>query len=263
MQTVIVAAHPDDETISAGGRLLCLENPTIIHVTDGAPRDMRDAAVAGFATREAYARARRDELAAALAIAGIGMDQTRTIGLVDQEASLHLSDLACDLQKLLRTLAPDVVLTHPYEGGHPDHDATAFGVHVAMQLLEKAGDPIPQLIEFTSYHDVNGTMSLFEFLPCDECDVETVILSDQARALKRQMIECFVTQQKTIAPFPIELERFRRAPRYDFTQPPHSGTLFYERYDWGMVGTRWRALAREAIEKLDLSANVKIQAHCT
>src|ERR1051325_5216230 len=39
----IVAAHPDDETIGAGAYLARLSQAIFIHVTDGAPRDMRDA----------------------------------------------------------------------------------------------------------------------------------------------------------------------------------------------------------------------------
>ncbi|MBI4787169.1 MAG: PIG-L family deacetylase [Chloroflexi bacterium] len=255
MTFVVVAAHPDDETISAGGRLLCLENPTIIHVTDGAPRNMLDAAEHGLATRDDYARARRAELTAALAIAGIGMERRRAIELVDQEASFHLAELAITLAEILREIRPDVVLTHPYEGGHPDHDATAFAVHAARGLLARAGDPVPALLEFASYHDKDGTMSVFDFLPCDDCEVQTIVLSGKERELKRRMIACFVTQQKTLAQFPIELERFRPAPPYDFTQPPHAGALFYERHDFGMPSAHWRALAREALETLGLSAN--------
>lgn len=46
--------------------------------------------------------------------------------------------------------------------------------------------------------------------------------------------------------FPIDVERFREAPEYDFTQPPHEGRLHYEYFDWGMTGDRWRSLASEA-----------------
>lgn len=81
--TVIVAAHPDDETIGVGGRLVRLEGVILIYVTDGAPRDMLDAHAAGFASREAYADARCFELKAALALAGIETCQTRMLGLLD------------------------------------------------------------------------------------------------------------------------------------------------------------------------------------
>lgn len=254
--TVIIAAHPDDETVSAGGRLAYLKDCTIVHVTDGAPRNMYDATKAGFTTRGAYMRARRSELAAALAVVGIGMDQTRSIGLVDQEASLDMAGLAARLAEILGELRPKAVLTHPYEGGHPDHDATALGVHGALKLLARRGVLVPELIEFTSYHDTSGGMSAFEFLPCGICSAKTVYLSDRVCKLKRQMVECFTTQQKTIAPFPVELERFRDAPEYDFTVPAHPGTLFYERYDWGMTGSRWRELAREAIDTLGLGGTL-------
>ena len=55
-----------------------------------------------------------------------------------------------------------------------------------------------------------------------------------------------------LAPFPLDEERFRAAPLYDFTRPPHPGTLHYERHPWGMSGERFRALARAALEEMGL-----------
>src|SRR5438477_644609 len=68
---VVVAAHPDDETGSAGGRLASFEDLTLVHVTDGAPRDGADARRSGFATWQEYRAARAKELDAAVHALGL------------------------------------------------------------------------------------------------------------------------------------------------------------------------------------------------
>jgi hypothetical protein len=64
--------------------------------------------------------------------------------------------------------------------------------------------------------------------------------------LKEQLYSCFRTQQKVLQYFPPQPERFRCAPQYDFNQPPHSGSLYYEFFNWGMTGREWRRLANDA-----------------
>jgi LmbE family N-acetylglucosaminyl deacetylase len=239
-RVLIVAAHPDDETIGAGAQFVNFRNVVVAHVTDGAPRSLGEG-------RGDYARARRAELAAALRAGGAASVDLREIGLVDQEASFHLAGLATRLAELLLELRPEIVLTHPYEGGHPDHDTTAFAVHTALGALEREA---PVLLEFTSYHDRNGSMITGEFLPFEGCDEMALVLTPQVRERKRRMIDCFVTQHEVLANFSVNYERFRTAPHYDFTRPPHAGTLFYERFEWGITGERWRDLAREALNSL-------------
>lgn len=241
----IVAAHPDDEVIGAGGLLPKLRRPLLIHVTDGAPRNGHDARAAGFDSCQAYAETRRRELLAALELAGIPPQQTCHIGVSDQEASLSLVGLAGRLAALFLEARPAIVLTHPYEGGHPDHDAAAFAVHAAARLLNAP----PRLCEFTSYHARDGRMATGEFLGAGG---STVRLPLEARRLKERMFECFATQQHVLRSFQTSYERFRPAPLYRFTEPPHAGQLHYERFDWGMTGERWRTLARRALVDLQL-----------
>jgi hypothetical protein len=79
-------------------------------------------------------------------------------------------------------------------------------------------------------------------------------LDDHARALKRLMMDAHVTQGATLAGFAPAVERFRRAPPYDFAVPPNGGDLLYERYGWGMTGRRFRDLVRAAQAELGLTA---------
>jgi LmbE family N-acetylglucosaminyl deacetylase len=69
---MIVVAHPDDETIGMGAQLCCFKDALLLQVTDGAPRDGRDAAAHGFANIAEYAFARRVELLTALRAGGAG-----------------------------------------------------------------------------------------------------------------------------------------------------------------------------------------------
>ncbi|HLI82454.1 MAG TPA: PIG-L deacetylase family protein [Bryobacteraceae bacterium] len=249
-RVLVVAAHPDDETIGCGGLLGRLRDPLILHVTDGAPRNLADAHRAGFELREDYAQARRMELRNALELAGIREEQTRSFDIPDQEASLDLTVLATRVADVLRQVRPAAILTHPYEGGHPDHDATAFAVHAACALVPAA----PDIYEFTSYHAAfhsrqAGELEMGQFL-IDSEPGEAVQLTDLERERKRRMIECFATQLEMLRRFPLDIERFRPAPVYTFIEPPHPGKLFYENFDWGMTGERWRRLAAEALEEL-------------
>jgi glycosyltransferase involved in cell wall biosynthesis len=249
LRVVVVAAHPDDEVLGLGTRLSLLRDRLLlIHVTDGAPRDMTDARRAGCATREEYAALRRRELEAALRTAGASADLVM-LGAADQEASLDLAGLARRLAALLGDRAPDIVVTHPYEGGHPDHDAACFIVHAACGGL--LGPAAPAIVEMASYHDRNGSIAPLEFLDNAKSGEVALPLTAAEQDLKRRLLACFATQQDTLQYFPTDIERFRPAPDYDFTAPPHAGTLFYERFGWGgMTGERWRTLAAEAIKEL-------------
>jgi LmbE family N-acetylglucosaminyl deacetylase len=250
-RVLIVAPHPDDEIIGAGAHIPAVRDLWVVHATDGAPRDMRDARRNGFSTREEYARARHREALSALRLAGVGPERCLQLEFPDQEALEHMPELVRRLLSLFRGLRPDSVLAPPYEGGHPDHDSVAMSVHTAARLAKATGHA-PRIIEYALYHAWEGRLRTGEFLPRDGSAVANLPLDPAARVLKCRMLACFTTQQQTLAQFPTEVERFRPAPSYDFTAPPHPGRLHYENLDWGISGHEWRRNARETLRNLEV-----------
>ncbi len=261
VRLLVVLAHPDDEVLALGARLERLAESRILTLTDGAPRDGADARRHGFPSLAAYRAGREAELVAALAHAGLPASLAAPFpsipAVADQEASRNLVRLTRGIGAVLATFAPEVVLTHPYEGGHPDHDACAFAVHTALYLrtgMLETHPPAPLLIEAPFYHaDGHGGMRTGAFLDrpgAERWPAVTFTLSPEEQANKQARLACFPSQAETLCQFGRERELFRIAPRYCFTQPPHDGRLFYEFFSWGMTGERFRDLANEAQHQL-------------
>jgi LmbE family N-acetylglucosaminyl deacetylase len=253
-RVALLAAHPDDEVVGAGAQLPLLTGLTLLHLTDGAPRDPADACAAGFADGAAYAAARRRELAAALAAAGIAPPRHR-LGLTDQEVARELAPLARRLAALLDVLRSEILLTHPYEGGHPDHDAAAFAAAAATRLLRQAGRPAPAIIEMACYHRApQGGMQTGDFLAGSGGRATTIALRPAEVAAKRRLLGCFPSQSGVLAAFGLRQERFRPAPPYDFRRPPQDGPLLYEEWGFALDGAAWRRHAAAASRALGMAS---------
>ena len=250
LRLLILVAHPDDEAIGAGALLGHYPHAVVAHLTDGGGVEETTAIARGFTSRAAYASARRGEVLAALSIVGIPEHRIRSLGIPDGEAATRLVESSRLIMELLDDVQPDVVLTHPYEGGHSDHDATAFGVHLAAGILRREGGRAPIILELTSYHHANGQRIRGHFIARDGVRVRTLVLDDPTRARKLEMFERFSSQRDVLEKFPVHVERFRVAPRYLFTEAPHKGVLDYERFCVRITGSEWRASAARALEML-------------
>ncbi|HVU50006.1 MAG TPA: PIG-L family deacetylase [Polyangia bacterium] len=249
---LLVAAHPDDEAI---GFAISIRETPLIHVaylTDGAPR----ASHAGARARAEAARVRLEEGRRALALLGVPSERVFALGGADQGASLEMPALTRLVLALAERLRATVLVAHPYEGGHPDHDAAALCTHAAAALRGRAGC---LLVEFASYHAGAGQRwRRGVFLERNRAaagrrpPVRARRLTAAERRLKRRVFSCYRSQATVLDEFPVAVERTRAAPRYRFLRAPHDGPLLYERYAWGMSGARWRGLAGEALATLGL-----------
>jgi len=240
LRVLILAAHPDDEIIGASVVLARFPASLVVYLTDGAPRDKQLWPPTMQGLREDYENIRRREATNALSHAGISAKAIFWLGGVDQEVIFEARGLTAKLTESLRRHRPDLLITHPYEGGHPDHDSAALIARLACSIL---GSDAPEVCEMTSYHARDERCVTGEFLNADPSSEIVLDLSAQDRQRKRKMMGEHQSQRLVLENFPIVGERLRIAPFYDFSQPPHKGKLWYECMGWPMTGARWRELA--------------------
>jgi LmbE family N-acetylglucosaminyl deacetylase len=243
LKTFVIVAHPDDETLACGALLPRLADVTVLHVTDGAPRDLADAHRLGFTHWADYARARRQEMEHAAKIAGLAPPALKSLGVPDQSAALNLTQLTRAILGFIAGV--DLVLTHAYEGGHPDHDAVAFAVAAARGRMRGKA---PIVLEMPLCRKARGGWARQSFDGPDQG--VRLRLTEKERERKGKMIAAFVTQREALADFGVNDEVYRVAPAHDFTQPPE--TVLYDDYSWGMTGGQFAALARAARGELGL-----------
>jgi LmbE family N-acetylglucosaminyl deacetylase len=252
---VFVGAHPDDESYALGGHLPRLPEAQVVIITDGAPRDLRDAIKVGFETAAQYASARHAELIDALAEAGIGPDQLTTLDVPDQQAVYHLPEIVRRLAAILADSHCWLVLTHAYEGGHPDHDAAACAVHAACAMLRRQGIEPPVIVEMPYYRVDDGGGVVQAFTPAPDAPVHLVTVDEHSHALKQRMMGRHASQARLFGGSGLlsPIEQFRVAPDYDFRRLPNDGRLLYERWRLGVTGAQWLEAAQAAREALGLT----------
>jgi LmbE family N-acetylglucosaminyl deacetylase len=237
----LVVAHPDDETIALGGRLRQIQDLRLIHLTDGAPRDLADARRHGFAGWEGYAEARERELTEALQRLGAGGARRIRYGMPDQQAVFALPEIVARLAEDLAGVG--AVLTHALEFGHPDHDAAAVAVTLARRRMRKP----PASFEFPLYH-LAGKGEVYGRFRSDSAEPETILeLDEAARGRKAAAVACFRTQVDVIARFALGPERLRRVGARDLAAAIPPGSALYDRWNWPIDSTRWHEAVTAAV----------------
>lgn len=238
MRVCVVAAHPDDETVGASALLGSAHDVTVVHVTSGAPNDSRWWP-AGIADRRRYAQVRASEAEHALAIVGV---PRIALDFTDQDTMRVLPELVAAVDSVCAELEPDLVVTHAYEGGHPDHDSVAFAAAMVARTR-----PHVCVLEMALYHGADRTLRAGELLGTPAGT--RYVLDSVQRERRLRMLDAYISQRATLAPFvPLGHECLRVAPAYDFARPPHDGLLQYER--WGMAsGLEWRAYAKRCAQR--------------
>lgn len=140
-RVLAVFAHPDDETLCAGGTLAKYASAgadvRVVSLTKGGAGQIRDA---GAATRATLTAAREREFHAAGR--ELGLTETRCLDYPDGELPGIDHQVLVDLAAgLLDELDPDVVITFGPDGfsGHPDHVVVGAAVTAACYERPSTG----------------------------------------------------------------------------------------------------------------------------
>ena len=185
---LIVAPHPDDETLALGGTIYDHHrlggSAEILAVTDGEAADDR---ASPAARRELAARrhAERDAALGRLASGGVAVTRLgyRDGALADDELSLERA-LLDELGRARRSHPHCTVLVPWREDPHPDHEATArAGIRAAAAL----GLPHLEVPIWAWYH--RGWRAALPSVRLRRLDI-----SPEARCAKRAALRCFVSQ---------------------------------------------------------------------
>lgn len=192
---VVIVAHPDDEIISAYAVISEMANVVIVQLTSESP-------------------AREREREQAQQAAGW------QIPVVYGESAFRTAHTALPrLHALVTTWTSDadVIWTHPYEGGHLDHDTAAW---LSQQVALESSRPIVRM-EFASYHATEHGQAFGTFWPDPQHPSITVPLSGDRWARKRAALAAYASQAGILRKFGTpDQEAYREAPLYDFRRPP-------------------------------------------
>lgn len=206
---LVLVAHPDDEVLGLSVLLSRFTDLTLIHATDGA---------AGGDRNE-----RLGELDAALTALGVNLQRHVLFDLPDGQLTANLAQLIDRLSAIWDDY--EVIVTHAYEGGHPDHDCCA----VAVNTLRRAVSDKPTLA-FPIYARGPDGVAKNRFVrkPAHAIDI---VLTATERDEKRRALAEFVSQAHVVAAFAVTSEAIGSADVFDPSIVRNADDVLFSRGD--------------------------------
>jgi len=179
---VVVAPHPDDEVLGAGGLMQCMQDRgvemAIVAVTDG---EGSHPVAHALGVDAAWTRAM--EATVALARLGCGPVAVTRLGLPDGAVGAEFPLLTETLSDLLGP--GDLCLTPWRSDGHPDHDAAGAATLAASRV---AGAAVPEYLVWT-WHWVSPDDPIDPWPTCRRLDLDRAQI-----ARKHRTTDAFTSQ---------------------------------------------------------------------
>jgi LmbE family N-acetylglucosaminyl deacetylase len=156
---LVVSAHPDDETLFAGGTLaMYAQRGNSVYILETTRGEGGEVGEPPLTTRQNLGSFREQEVRkAALAIGAREIfflpfiDPYMEINGIARRISEPLENFAEMIGEYVKRIQPDVVITHGSDGeyGHPQHIYT----HQATRLALNNGAPKTALLSWSAWHE--------------------------------------------------------------------------------------------------------------
>lgn len=161
----------------------------------------------------------------------------------------ELPEVLKEIVVVLQQYQIDQVWVPAYEGGNPDHDGlNAIGSYLSKKV---------SVLEFTAYNWHKNRCNSHQF---PEVTPDTVIfkLTPQERIFKMNCLEVYRSEKHNLSYVETRQESYRKLIQYDYRKPPHTGLLWYMRFQWvpfhhpGVDRSHWKQVS-QAIQDFQLN----------
>jgi len=227
---LLLAPHPDDEVAgccAAIGRARAQGSTvSVLFLTTGVPSPGR---LWPWDRPRHPARVDRRRQEACQVCAALGAEIAGFSPVAARELKNDLGTARNLIVEQSAACGADTLWIPAYEGGHPDHDVGNF---LASTLREGLA-----VWEYSEYNFSGGRVRCNEFISRTGEETE-LTLSNEERRFKKTLLEMYASERGNLNYLRTEREVFRPLADYDYSRPPHQGTLFYRRFAWAAFHPR-------------------------
>lgn len=225
---LLLIPHPDDEVVGCAAairRAIAAGAEFIgLYLTTGVP----EKAALWRHQRRRYDEFVQTRRAEALAAAQeLGLRPWRFLDFASRTLTRNLLAADAVIRAALAAERIDAIWTAAWEGAHQDHDATN-----ALAARHAGTGPV---LEFAEYNCAEGRTSSQRFAQPNGSELG-LELGDEERRLKRHLLSIYRSERANLRHIAVTRECLRPLPVHDYSQPPHPGPLFYERFHWWPFG---------------------------
>lgn len=229
---LVLSPHQDDESLGLATFLQRMQGDKyIVYLTNGAPHKgypiQKNKMFPPFSNPDEYAAVRKKEALKATRILEIPCANITFWDSVDSCLALDLEQRFDDLKGLINRINPDIILSPPYEGAHPDHDACA----VLAKTINRTCAGKVKCYEYALYNQVGGIPRFNDFMTDSDSEEYAIMASPEELRLKNLIIDCYISQKGDIVDrFPRDIERIRPAEFWTINGQKPASLSFAEKY---------------------------------